>query len=110
MVIRCWAFGISGKIRAFNWLSIDFVSDRVVLRCFDSPDPIHTVAEPAGQDSSRQVLRPSRGLREAQGRVRGSHSFFPLAIDLLNFGCFSFSWPDWCLLVNLFSFVRLMDF
>ncbi|RZB58719.1 hypothetical protein D0Y65_047016 [Glycine soja] len=35
-------------------------------------DPIHSVAEQAGQDPSCQILRSSRGLREAQGRIRGS--------------------------------------
>jgi len=34
-------------------------------------DPLHPAAEPAGEDAAGQVLRPARGLREAQGRVRG---------------------------------------
>lgn len=38
-------------------------------------DPLHIAAESAGQDASGQVLRPSRGFREAQGRVRGNFGF-----------------------------------
>lgn len=73
MVIHRWAFRNSTKDSSFSGFRRFLVSDREIPWCFDSPDPIHTVAEPAGQDASRQVLRPSRGLREAQGRVRGSH-------------------------------------
>jgi len=30
-------------------------------------DPLHPAAEPAGEDAAGQVLRPARGLGEAQG-------------------------------------------
>lgn len=39
--------------------------------CLAGADPVHPAAEPAGEDAAGQVLRPARGLREAQGRVRG---------------------------------------
>lgn len=34
-------------------------------------DPVHTAAEQARQDSAGEVLHSSRGIREAQGRIRG---------------------------------------
>ena len=40
-------------------------------------DPIHSVAEQAGEDPFSQILRSSRGFREAQGRIRGSFVFQP---------------------------------
>lgn len=53
-------------------------------------DPIHTASEQARQDSSRQVLHSSRGIREAQGRIRGTERFIitiyiysPLEQDLI---------------------------
>lgn len=40
-----------------------------VILSIQFADPIHTVAEPARKDSIGQVLHPSGGIREAQGRV-----------------------------------------
>ena len=54
-------------------------------------DPVHPSAEPAGEDAAGQVLRPARGLGEAQGRVRGERSQgrdpFAVEKDFIWLGC-----------------------
>lgn len=49
----------------------------ITSSCFNSlfsslatADSVHTAPEQAGEDASREILRPTRGFREAQARVR----------------------------------------
>ena len=38
-----------------------------LLVCVEMVDPLHIASKQAGEDSTRKVLHPSRGIRETQG-------------------------------------------
>ena len=72
--------------------------------CLAGADPVHPAAEPAGEDAAGQVLRPARGLREAQGRVRGEpvggeETFWFWCRILAPALIWAFLTPWWCFLI-----------
>ena len=72
-------------------LTVSIQSDPTNISVFlgwGGADPLHPAAEPAGEDAAGQVLRPARGLGEAQGWIRGKRRtnqwyWFGSVLDLL---------------------------